>query len=183
MRHEEMEELKYPIGKYKPLKTHSANSIKQGIKTIREFPDKVKKEIKGLNETQLEYRHRPGGWTLLQLVHHCADSHINAFCRVKLALSENKPVIKPYDQSAWANADDASVTPVEWSLSILDGLHKRWAYLLDELGDNDYNKQFIHPELRREVSISDVLFLYAWHCEHHLAHIKQAKKYKNNFPS
>lgn len=173
--------LKYPVGEFKMPAKYSEKELVSKIKVIEKFPLLLKKEIEKKDEIVLTYRHRLGGWTIKQLIHHCADSHLNAYMRTKLAYTENNPTIKPYDESAWANTDDAAEAPVEWSIMILEGLHKRWCMLLSELNEEDYKKTYFHPEFKKKVTLGNLLFLYAWHCNHHLAHIKQAKKYKNKF--
>ena len=162
-------------------KKYSENDIEKCIAVLEVFPARLKKEVEGLNDDRLVYRHRPGGWTIRQLVNHLADSHLNAFVRTKLTLTEVNPTIKPYDESAWANMDDAAESPLEWSLMILDGLHNRWTMILDTVNEIELRKTYYHPEYKREVTLANLVFLYAWHCEHHLAHIKQAKKFKNKF--
>jgi len=118
--------LKYPVGEFKMPAKFSEKDIVSAIRIIEKFPALLRKEVDNLDAPALLYRHRLGGWTIKQLVHHCADSHINAYARTKLAFTENNPTIKPYDESAWANTDDAAEAPIEWSLILLDGLHKRW---------------------------------------------------------
>ncbi len=181
MKKANLKALKYPIGEFKTPKKISEKEIEKGIKTIEAFPDKLKKEVEKLSNAMLDYRHRLGGWTVTQIVHHCADSHINAYSRTKLALTEDNPIIKPYDESAWANTDDSGEAPVGWSILLLEGLHKRWAMLLSGLNSEELEKTYYHPDSKRNVSLNHLILLYAWHCEHHLAHIKQAKKYKNKF--
>ncbi len=173
--------LKFPIGEFKMPEKFSEKEIVSRIKTIENFPAILRKEVEKLDDKVFLYRHRLGGWTIKQLVHHCADSHLNAYVRTKLACTEKNPTIKPYDESAWANMDDAAEAPVEWSLKLLEGLHKRWAIILTELTPEDFKKTYFHPEQKRKVSLVFLVFLYSWHCNHHLAHIKQAKKYKNKF--
>jgi hypothetical protein len=173
--------LKYPTGEFKMPKKISEKEVESRIKIIASFPSKLKKEVDKLKEDMLEYRHRLGGWTIRQLIHHCADSHINAYIRTKLAYTEKNPTVKPYDESAWANTDDAGEAPVEWSVQLLDGLHKRWVVLLSELNKDDLQRTYYHPAYKTKVTLTHLICLYAWHCEHHLAHVQQAKKYKNKF--
>ena len=109
-------------------------------------------------------------------MHHCADSHVNSFCRFKLALSEETPVIKPYDESLWAELYDSKNAPIDLSLQLLDALHQRWIILLQSLTDEQWNKQFRHPEMEKLIDLKTNLAIYAWHCEHHLAHIMLAKQ-------
>jgi len=123
--------------------------------------------------------YREGGWTLRQVVHHCADSHMNAFCRFKLAMTEEKPVIKPYEEARWAALADSKNLPVDASLAILKGLHERWTVLMKSLREAERHRTFIHPEHGREISLQETIGLYAWHGEHHLAHITSLKKARN----
>lgn len=181
MKKADIKAFKYPTGEFKMPKKISEKELESKIKIIADFPAKLKKEVDKLKKEMLEYRHRLGGWTIRQLIHHCADSHINAYIRTKLAYTEKNPIIKPYDESAWANTDDAGEAPIEWSVMLLEGLHKRWAMLLSELNESDFKRTYYHPVYKTKVTISHLIFLYAWHCEHHLAHIQQAKKYKNKF--
>ena len=173
--------LKYPMGRFKMPETFTDEDILKAIHTIREFPVKVKNEVWYLEEEGLQYLHRPGGWSIRQIVHHCADSHMNAFIRTKLALTENNPAIKTYEEAEWAKLPDSTDTPVESSFHVLDGLHARWVNLLSALNDAQFRRTVFHPGMKKEVKVVDLLFLYSWHCGHHLAHIKNAKKYKNKF--
>jgi len=173
--------LKYPVGEFKMPKKFTEKNIESKIKTIADFPAKLKKEVGEMNDKALEYRHRLGGWTIRQLVHHAADSHLNAYLRTKLACTEKNPTIATYDESAWANTDDAGDAPVTWSLQLLEGLHKRWTMLLSGLNAEELARTYYHPEHKKKITLSHLIFLYAWHCEHHLAHVKQAKKHKNKF--
>lgn len=181
MKKAEIKALKYPTGEFKMPKKISEKELESKIKIIADFPVKLKKEVDKLKKEMLEYRHRLGGWTIRQLIHHCADSHINAYVRTKLAYTEKNPTVKPYDESAWANTADAGEAPVEWSVMLLEGLHNRWAMLLAELNEDDLKRTYYHPAYKTSVTITHLIFLYAWHCEHHLAHVQQAKKYKNKF--
>ncbi len=173
--------LKYPAGEFKMPKKFTEKELESRIKIIEQFPSKLQKEVEKMKEDMLEYRHRLGGWTVRQIVHHCADSHMNAYIRTKLAYTENNPTVKPYDESAWANTSDGGEAPVEWSLQLLDGLHKRWTMLLSELNEEELKRTYFHPEQNKKVTLSYLVFLYSWHCEHHIAHVQQAKKYKNKF--
>lgn len=124
-----------------------------------------------LSDAQLDTPYRPEGWTIRQVVHHCADSHMNAIIRLKLALTEEKPVIKPYFEDRWAELVDGKSLPIEPSLKILEGVHKRWVLLLENLTASQFQRTFVHPELGTEFSLAVATANYAWHCEHHLAHI------------
>ncbi len=173
--------LRYPIGKFQRTESIDHSHIDSWIKIIEEFPAKLKSEVEGLDENALNMIYRPGGWTIRQVIHHCADSHMNSFMRFKLALTEETPTIKPYFEDRWATLVDASDAPVSWSLLLLEGLHRRWVMLLKSLTDEDLDKTFIHPEHGRHISLKQNIDLYAWHCKHHLAHIQQAKRLKGKF--
>jgi len=181
MKKAELKALKYPIGEFKMPKKISDKDLESQLKIIAGFPSKMRKEVDKVKDDVLEYRHRLGGWTIRQIVHHCADSHMNAFIRTKLAYTEKNPTIKPYDESAWANTADAGEAPVTWSLDLLDGLHNRWVTLLSELNDEELKRTYFHPASNKKVQLNYLVFLYAWHCNHHIAHIQQAKKHKNKF--
>ena len=168
----------YPVGKFEMPDQVSRDMFLQWISEIAAFPERISNEVKSLTDAQLDTPYRDGGWTLRQVVHHCADSHINAVCRIKLALTEEKPVIKPYAEASWAELSDGKTYPIDASLAILKGLHERWAILLENCGEEDLQKVFIHPEHSREISIGEVTGLYAWHCRHHLAHITTLKAAK-----
>jgi hypothetical protein len=176
-----MDELKYPIGKFKRPESFTSVDLKNAITTIQEFPAMLSKEVWFLDDENLKYLHRPGGWTVRQIVHHCADSHMNAFIRTKLMLTENNPTIKPYLEAEWAQLSDSTETPVDLSLKILDGLHSRWTTLLMHVKAVDLDRTLVHPEHNRQMKLVDVVFLYAWHCNHHIGHIKNARKFKNQF--
>ncbi len=169
-----MENLRYPIGKYALPKQIDEDYIPNAIEQIETFPARLKKLLNNLPEDQLLWSYRSNGWTIKQLVHHCADSHMNSFIRFKLALTEDSPTIKPYHEDQWAELPDTVSTPIEESLKILEGLHARWTQLLKALSQEDLKKQFVHPEHGKRVSLSENIGLYAWHGNHHLAHIKQA---------
>ena len=176
-----LESLKYPVGKYKRPETYDAHELKGHIKTLIELPSKLKKEVSGLNETQLLYKYRPEAWTIRQVVHHFADSHMNAFIRIKFAVTEDNPSIKPYEESVWAKLPDTTDAPIEWSLQIIEGLHNRMVLLLNSLTEKDMHRTYFHPEYKIKFTLFQVVAMYAWHCNHHLAHIKQALKHKNEF--
>ncbi|WP_312761747.1 YfiT family bacillithiol transferase [Epilithonimonas sp.] len=172
-----LDELKYPVGKFVKPKFITKETIDSAISEIENFPNLVKAEIQNLDERDLQLRYRPEGWTISQVIHHCADSHINSYMRFKLALTENVPTIKPYDESLWAKLPDNNLSPLV-SLQLLEALHSRWAYLLKTLTEEDLNKEFIHPEQSEKISLKENILIYSWHCQHHLAHISQAKELK-----
>ncbi|HHO55250.1 MAG TPA: putative metal-dependent hydrolase, partial [Trueperaceae bacterium] len=131
--------------------------------------------VNALNSRQLETSYREGAWTVRQIVHHIADSHMNSYIRFRWAITENEPTIKAYDENDWAKLVDAKNAPVELSLDLIKALHARWVWFLSELDANDYNKSFVHPESGEVVSLRQNLAYYAWHGQHHLAHIKIVK--------
>lgn len=170
------EKLKYPIGKFKKPTIIDNEKIENWIHTIEEFPIKIISEVNNLNVQELKKTYRPDGWTIQQIVHHCADSHINSFIRFKLTLTENTPTIKPYFENLWAELPESNEFPIESSLKILQGIHQRWAYLLKNISQTDLDKQFKHPETNELINLKTNIGIYAWHCKHHLTHIKNAKK-------
>lgn len=174
----DLESLKYPIGRFKRPTEFTNEQIDAWIKVIEDFPSALKNEVENLNDAQLDTPYRPGGWTLRQLVHHCADSHINSYTRLKLALTEENPAIKPYKEDLWAELHDSDL-PIASSLKILEGLHHRWCILLHSLTERDLEKTFYHPETEKQTTLKTYIALYAWHCTHHLAHITQLKQNQN----
>lgn len=193
-----MEKLRYPIGKLQLPGVITEGHIKEWIREIELFPGRIKSEVETLAEEELSFRHRPGGWTIRQIVHHTVDSHTHAVIRIKGALTEDKPLVKTYEEAKLAELPDVFNTPVESSLLILKGLHARWVALLRHLGKEELKKTFLHPDADAyrafvsfgretktaygsEISIEQMVGIYAWHCNHHLAHIRQAKKIRNNF--
>jgi len=170
-----MEHLQYPIGRFIYQPYGEAQRMAY-IDAIRQLPHKLRAVAESLSEAQLEQPYRPGGWTARQLIHHVADSHINAYIRFKLILTEDKPAIKPYNEKAWAELSDTKHTPVEASLRILEGVHDRWAKLLENIEGEAWQRCGFHPERRREVSLSEFLALYGWHSRHHLEHLKLVLK-------
>ena len=172
------EQLRFPIGKFVKTPNPSKEFLNQCISILEEFPAKIRLETGDLNDTQLDTRYRDGGWTIRQVVHHIADSHVNSLVRFKLTLTEDKPIVKPYFEDRWAELADSKFMPVEPALQMIEGIHKRWVYLLKSMSESDFSKSFIHPEHGSEVILSDVIQLYAWHSEHHLAHITTLKRSK-----
>ncbi|MEZ5007511.1 MAG: bacillithiol transferase BstA [Chitinophagales bacterium] len=167
--------LRFPIGVFETPDAISSNQIEKWINTIAAFPENLRKSIENLNDEQLDTIYRPDGWTVRQVVHHCADSHMNSLIRFKLSLTENNPTIKPYFEDRWAELIDSKQCPIEPSLKILDGLHYRWTLLLQSLSPDDLIKIFTHPEHGKTFSLAENIGIYAWHCEHHLAHITTLK--------
>ncbi len=174
-----LEALKFPVGKFQKPESITKEIIDSAIYEIQNFPNLVKAEIENLDEKDLNLRYRPEGWTISQVVHHCADSHINSYVRFKLALTEDLPTIKPYEESLWAELPDSKLSPFV-SLNLLVALHERWVFILKSLSDEDLNKEFIHPEQSEKISLKENILIYSWHCQHHLAHIRQAKELRFN---
>jgi hypothetical protein len=169
-------DLRYPVGPFQFEGPNSAQQRKALIDEIAELPSTLKQAVNGLSPDQLETPYRPDGWNPRQVAHHVADSHMNAFSRFKLALTEDKPVIKPYDEAEWANLAD-SRGPIDVSVALLDALHSRWVLLLQSLKDADFDRAYIHPEMG-SVSLDKGLTLYAWHGRHHVAHITKLRERK-----
>lgn len=171
-----IDKLRYPIGRYEEPVTITVDEIDKSITIIASFPAALQTAVMGWSAQQLDTPYRPGGWTIRQLVHHCADSHMNAFIRHKLALTEEEPTIKPYAEALWADLPDGSIMDIDSSIQILEGVHKRWVYLLRSLSSNQLERSFFHPGLQRKMSIQAAVCLYGWHCSHHLAHVLQLKE-------
>ncbi|MEJ2008990.1 MAG: bacillithiol transferase BstA [Acidobacteriota bacterium] len=165
-----MSELQYPVGKFQLPERISDDDRRTFVGQIEETPSKLRSAVAGLSEQQLDTPYREGGWTVRQVVHHLADSHMNAFIRFKLAMTEDQPRIKTYDQERWAELADAKTVPVETSLALLDSLHKRFVALLKSMSAADFARKMDHPE-QGIVDLDRYLSLYAWHGRHHVAHI------------
>lgn len=172
----ELYQLRFPIGEFVKPATLSSEELQLWIKDIAAFPAKVKEIVGNASPEALKWSYRPEGWNTLELVHHCADSHMNSFIRFKLSLTEDKPIIKPYNEAIWATLPDVTSMELNSSLLILEGLHARWTTLLRSISKTDLNKVFVHPEHGKEFSIEENIGVYAWHCNHHLEHIKLALK-------
>ena len=164
-------DLRYPVGRFStPTAPLGSEERARFIEAIAVTPARLTAAVAGLDESQLDTPYRPDGWTVRQVVHHLADSHINAFTRFKLALTESAPTIKPYDEAAWARLPDADGPPHTLSLALLEGLHARWVTLLRSMDDSDFRRTLVHPE-RGSLDLDFMLALYAWHGEHHVAHV------------
>ena len=165
-----MSDLRYPIGKFSYEGELTQDARRRAMDDIEAAPARLRAAVEGLSPEQLDTPYRRDGWTVRQVVHHLADSHLNAYTRSKLALTEEEPTVKPYDETRWAELSDARTAPVEISLALLESLHRRWVLLLRSLAPTDFARRFQHPELG-VVSLDKNLALYAWHGRHHLAHI------------
>lgn len=170
------QELKYPIGIYSKPQEITQELLSEYILAISTFPEKLKNEVHNLTDSQLDTPYRPGGWTIRQVVHHCADSHMNSLVRFKLALTEDNPTIKPYFEDRWAELADSKSMPVDAALKMIEGIHARWTVLLTSLSERELSRTFFHPESNKQYRLDETIGVYAWHCNHHLAHITTAKK-------
>jgi hypothetical protein len=173
-----MTDLRYPIGKFQwtppESEERSAKDRAQYIDVLAKLPALMRAAVQGLGPEQLDTRYRPEGWTVRQVVHHVPDSHINAYIRFKLALTEEQPPVKPYDQAAWAELSDSSA-PIEVSLQLLAALHSRWVDVLQGMRPSDFGRTLYHPE-HGVVTLDRMLAMYAWHSGHHLAHITSLRE-------
>ena len=170
-----MNDPRYPIGKFSFAGPAGETQRKQWIDEIAAAPAALRSAVRGLKPQQIETPYRDGGWTVRQVVHHVPESHMNAYIRFKLALTEDEPTIKPYMEDRWAKTEDVEATPLDVSLALLDSLHDRWVRLLRSLKPEDWKRTFRHPELGT-VSLEKSLALYAWHGKHHTAHVTELRK-------
>lgn len=162
---------RYPIGRFIKPDAPDEATITAWRRDIEEFSGMLHASVRGLDEAQLDTPYRDGGWTVRQLVHHLADSHLNAYCRFKLALTEDNPTIKPYIEALWAELPEARTLEVAPSLAMIDGLHERWSAMMIAMTPAQFARTFHHPESQQDFSLWRTLGLYAWHCRHHVAHI------------
>jgi len=172
-----MEELKYPIGKYIP-QPFSNEQLREWLLDIQTLPQQVEYAITNLDEAQLATPYREGGWTVKQLVHHVADSHMNAYIRFKLGLTEDNPSIKPYEENLWAEMIDTQNIPINVSITLLYALHTRWTEILKHISMEEWNRTVFHPEHKKEMTLWFLLGMYAWHSRHHVAHINKLRERK-----
>jgi len=164
--------LQYPIGVFKCPETITRMDIDTWISDIEKLPSRIENVVSGFTEKQLEQSYREDGWTARQLIHHIHDSHHNGYIRFKWALTEDTPVIKAYDEKLWAELFDTKSAPISLSLNLIKALHTKWVYFLKGLSDKDLKKAFIHPEGNVTISLAEDIGIYAWHGNHHLAHLK-----------
>lgn len=163
------EDLRFPIGQFDAGVEITPEIRRSHIQTISDLPSKIRTAISGLDDLQLDTEYRADGWTIRQVVHHIADSHMNSYCRFKIALTEELPTIRAYYEDRWAEMSDSKL-PIEGSLNIIDGVHSRWAVILNSMSDGDFGRKLIHPETG-EWRLDKMLALYDWHSKHHTAHI------------
>ena len=173
-----MTDLRYPVGKFQPEPELNDVSRQNLIRQITEAPAKLREAVKGLTEEQLDTPYRPGGWTVRQVVHHIPDSHMNAYIRFKLAMTQHQPPVKPYKEYLWAELVDAKSSPIEPSLTLLESLHQRWIVFLRSMATADFARTINHPE-NGMMTLDRVLQLYAWHGRHHVAHITSLRERMN----
>ena len=176
-----IEQLQFPIGKFEIQEEITSEVLQDWINTIQKFPNEVSKVIEKLSVEKLNLVYRTNGWNIKQVVHHCADSHSNAFIRFKLALTEENPTIKPYEEALWAELIDGIDDDISNSMLILKGMHHKWFLLMNSLNEKQWERTYFHPESKKTYVLKEVAGLYAWHCNHHLAHIKQALTLQNQF--
>lgn len=165
------EALRYPTGKFNPKPEYTSSELKTAIARIEVLPSLVEKVISNFSGQQLGTTYRSGGWTARQVVHHLCDSHMNAYIRFKWTLTEETPVIKAYDEKKWAETPEINTDP-RLSIDLLKALHAKWVILLKALTERDLQKEFIHPETRKNIRLDRMIALYAWHGDHHLGHLK-----------
>ena len=171
---DDFDKVRYPIGRFERLKSALDRAARaRVIDDIEQAPAMLRQLVAGLSDAQLETPYRPGGWTIRQVVHHVPDSHMNAYVRTKLAVTEDTPPIRTYEESRWAELPEARSAPVGMSLDLLAALHRRWVAFLRALPEDEFQKAFIHPEWGR-VALDEAIAMYAWHGRHHAAHVRQA---------
>jgi hypothetical protein len=168
----DLEALRFPVGRFERLKAPLGRSTRAAcIDTLEETPPRIRQLVVGVPDARLETAYRPGGWTVRQVVHHVPDSHMNAYVRMKLAVTEDAPAVRGYAEERWAELPEAKTGPVEMSVALLEALHRRWVAFLRALPDADFARPYMHSEMGR-VAIDEALSLYAWHCRHHTRHIE-----------
>ncbi len=170
-----MHDARYPIGPFRAIQILTSDERRQGIDEIAATPAHMRNAVRDLSDEQLDTPYREGGWSVRQVVHHVPDSHMNAYMRLKFALTEDEPAIKPYDEAAWAGLSDSRDTPIETSLTLLEALHGRWVTLLRALGADDFSRRFRHPD-HGVMTVDWLVSLYSWHGRHHVAHITSLRE-------
>jgi hypothetical protein len=169
------DELRYPVGKFSPKPDYTYEEIQKNIQLIKDLPSQLESALKNCTPSHLDTPYREEGWTIRQVVHHLADSHMNAYIRFKWSLTEDKPVIKAYDEKLWAVTPETKADPA-LSLNLLKGLHVKWGELLNGMSPEDFKRVFTHPETGKEIPLDRMTALYAWHGQHHIGHIKLVVK-------
>ena len=169
---QELEKLKFPIGQFKGPKSPNKELLDEWISAIELFPSRLEKLTHGKSSEELNWKYRPSGWSIKQVIHHCADSHMNSIIRFKLALTEACPNIRPYHEDRWANLFDGQLDDISISLDLLSALHKKWVILLRSLDDAELKLEYQHPEHGTKFNLAETIGIYAWHCNHHFAHVE-----------
>ncbi|MEM9337829.1 MAG: YfiT family bacillithiol transferase [Bacteroidota bacterium] len=177
----DIELLRFPTGKYAPPSEITENELKEWISIIKELPEKLEEEVANLSVEALNWIYRPEGWNIKQVVHHLADSHMNSIIRFKLAMTEDNPTVRPYLQDKWAALPDATNIEIASSLNILKGVHSRMVILFESMSAPDWKRPLHHPEYETPLALGWMLGMYAWHSNHHLAHVRQAIKHQGHF--
>lgn len=172
---EPLDDLRYPIGRFTRAVDATAEQRRRWRDLVAGTPARFREAVEGLDDARLDTPYRPGGWTVRQLVHHVPDSHLNAYVRFKLGLTEDAPTIKPYDEAAWAELADGAHADIETSLVLLESLHTRWVRLLDAMDDVDFSRTLTHPEIGA-ITLDTLLQIYAWHGPHHTAHVTSLRE-------
>ncbi len=170
-----LEQLQYPVGRFQMPGEMSETGLQQVIRVIATFPNQIAEAVEDLGDAQLDTPYRPQGWTVRQLLHHCADSHMNGYIRFKNALTEDNPTIKPYDQDRWADLPDSLMAP-EISLAIITGVHQRWIRIMQSMQAADWLRTYFHPEHNKQFTLAQAGANYEWHCRHHLEHILSLRR-------
>ncbi len=176
MTNEELDILRFPIGVFDRTQSIGPSEINKWIDDIESFPKRLKAQIMNLKTSELLWRYRPDGWSIAQVVHHCSDSHLNSLVRFKLALTEEHPTIRPYEEHLWAELEDSKSLDLSNSLQVLEGIHAKWVLLLKGLSKDDLKRTFQHPSESESTTIEQNIGIYAWHCNHHLGHVMGAIK-------
>ena len=171
----ELEQLRFPVGRFQWIEEISASQRTELIAVLRQFPEQLKKVVENFEAADFKNTYRPDGWTAAQVIHHLADSHMHSYLRFKHTYTEDTPTITPYDEGAWSCLSDGSDHDVQASLKILEGVHHRWCQFLDAFTTEDFDRKYYHPQLKIYFSLNQALALYAWHCKHHLEHVKNCK--------
>ena len=174
-----LESLQYPIGRYQKPEAYTPELRREWIAVLKALPSWMDASIENLDSDQLHVPYRDGGWTIQQVVHHVADSHMNAYIRLKLALTEDNPTVKPYDEKAWAELADSKSVPVNISVTLIHALHRRLVAQLEQLAESDWDRTYYHPDHKRNFPVWEMVALYAWHSRHHTAHIMRLRERMN----
>jgi hypothetical protein len=172
----ELDKLRYPVGKFSAPLEYSPEDIEKWIREIEALPSQCRTEFKDFTGEMLDTSYRDEGWTARQVIHHIVDSHMNAYIRFKLTLTEDLPTIKPYREDLWAKLPDSKSASPEISLNLLEALHQRWSFLLRNMNEIEFSRSYFHPQSNKEFMLRTALALYAWHCRHHLEHIRIVKR-------